>query len=126
VTSTARQVGAAIGTAILGTTLLIGLGNYTMNQLTDRGVPTATAKQVADAMQASAGQAVAGMGAMPDGQVMVEGASEGFVDATKTVSWVAALFVFLGLLTSFLLPRNAARIASEGYEPPRKEDSTPA
>jgi hypothetical protein len=49
------------------------------------------------------------MGSMPDGQVMVEGASEGFVDATKTVAWVAALFVFLGLLTSFLLPRNAAR-----------------
>ncbi len=122
VTSTARQVGAAIGTAILGTTLLIGLGHYTTNQLTDRGVPAATATQVADAMQASAGQAVTGMGAMPDGQVMVEGASEGFVDATKTVSWVAALFVFLGLLTSFLLPRNAARVESEGYEPPKDKE----
>ena len=124
VQSTARQVGAAIGTAILGTTLLIGLGSYTMNQLTDRGVPSATATQMADAMQASAGQAVTGMGAMPDGQVMVEGASEGFVDATKTVSWVAALFVFLGLLTSFLLPRNAARIEAEGYEPPKKDDNS--
>jgi MFS family permease len=124
VTSTARQVGAAIGTAILGTTLLIGLGSYTMNQLTDRGVPAATATQMADAMQASAGQAVTGMGSMPDGQVMVEGASEGFVDATKTVSWVAALFVFLGLLASFLLPRNAARVESEGYEPPKKTNNT--
>lgn len=119
VQSTSRQVGAAIGTAILGTTLLIGLGHYTTTQLADRGVPAAAATQVADAMQASAGQAVTGMGSMPDGQVVVEGASEGFVDATKTVAWVAALFVFLGLLTSFLLPRNAARVESEGYEPPK-------
>jgi EmrB/QacA subfamily drug resistance transporter len=123
VQSTSRQVGAAIGTAILGTTLLIGLGHYTTTQLTDRGVPTATATQMADAMQASAGQAVTGMSSMPDGQVMVEGASEGFVDATKSVAWVAAIFVFLGLLASFLLPRNAARIESEGYEPPKKVDS---
>ena len=124
VQSTSRQVGAAIGTAILGTTLLIGLGHYTTTQLTDRGVPAATATQMADAMQASAGQAVTGMGSMPDGQVMVEGASEGFVDATKSVAWVAAIFVFLGLLASFLLPRNAARIESEGYEPPRKDDKS--
>lgn len=119
VQSTSRQVGAAIGTAILGTTLLIGLGHYTSNQLADRGVPAAAATQVADAMQASAGQAVPALAAQPDGQVLVEGASEGFVDATKTVAWVAGFFVFLGLLTSFLLPRNAARVESEGYEPPK-------
>ena len=122
VQSTSRQVGAAIGTAILGTTLLIGLGHYTTTQLTDRGVPAAAASQVADAMQGSAGQAVPGLATQPDGQVLVEGASEGFVDATKTVAWVAALFVFLGLLTSFLLPRNAARVESEGYEPPKAKE----
>lgn len=124
VQSTSRQVGAAIGTAILGTTLLIGLGSYTSSQLTDRGVPAAAATQVADAMQASAGQAVPALASQPNGQVLVEGASEGFVDATKTVAWVAALFVFLGLLTSFLLPRNAARVESEGYEPPKQEEKS--
>lgn len=122
VQSTSRQVGAAIGTAILGTTLLIGLGHYTTAQLADRGVPAAAATQVADAMQASAGQAVPALASQPDGQVLVEGASEGFVDATKTVAWVAALFVFLGLLASFLLPRNAARVESEGYEPPKNPE----
>jgi hypothetical protein len=77
---------------------------------------------VADAMQASAGQAVPALASQPDGQVLVEGASEGFVDATKTVAWVAAIFVFLGLLASFLLPRNAARVESEGYEPPKDKE----
>lgn len=118
VQSTSRQVGAAIGTAILGTTLLVGLGHYTVSQLTDRGVPDTVAVQVGDAMQASAGQAVPGLAAQPGGQVLVEGASEGFAEATRTVSWIAGLFVLLGLFASFLLPRNAARVLAEGYEPP--------
>jgi len=31
---------------------------------------------------------------------------------------VAAIFVTLGLITSLRLPRNAARVESEGYAPP--------
>ena len=118
VQSTARQVGAAIGTAILGTTLIIGLGSGVQSSLEDRGVPAAAATQVADAMSASAGQAIPALAEQPNGQVLVEGASEGFVTATKWVAWVAAIFVTLGLLTSLRLPRNAARVESEGYAPP--------
>ena len=44
VQSTSRQVGAAIGTAIIGTTLIIGLGT-TATELEDRGVPTQQADQ---------------------------------------------------------------------------------
>jgi EmrB/QacA subfamily drug resistance transporter len=118
VQSTARQVGAAVGTAILGTTLLIGLGAAVQTNLTDRGVPTQQAEQVSSIVANSAGTATAGLSAQPDGQVLFEGASEGFADASRYVSWVAAGFVFLGLLASLLLPRNAARIESEGYAPP--------
>ena len=67
----------------------------------------------------SAGTATAGLAAQPDGPALFEGASEGFAEASRVVSWVAAGFVFLGLLASFLLPRNAARIETEGYAPPR-------
>lgn len=118
VQSTARQVGAAIGTAILGTTLIIGLGSGVQSSLEDRGVPAAAATQVADAMSASAGQALPALAEQPNGQTLVEGASEGFVTATKWVAWVAAIFVTLGLITSLRLPRNAARVESEGYAPP--------
>jgi len=62
----------------------------------------------------------------PDGQVLVEGASQGFANAIKTVAWVAGGFVFLGLLTSFTLPKNAARVESEGYEPPKKDQESSA
>ncbi len=117
VQSTARQVGAAIGTAIIGTTLLIGLGS-TAGHLEDAGVPAAQAQQVSDAVANSAGQAIPSLASQPDGDVLVAGAADGFVTAIKSVALVAGIMVFLGLLLSFMLPRNAARVESEGYEPP--------
>jgi len=117
--STSRQVGAAIGTALIGTTLLIGLGS-TAGHLEDRGIPAAQAQQVSDAVANSAGQAIPSLAAEANGNELVAGASDGFVTAIKSVSLVAGIFVFLGLLLSFLLPRNAARIESEGYKPPRE------
>lgn len=120
VQSTSRQVGAAIGTAIIGTTLLIGLGS-TAGHLEDKGVPTAQAQQVSDAVANSAGQAIPALASQPDGDVLVAGAADGFVTAIKSVALVAGIMVFLGLLLSFVLPKNAARVLSEGYEPPGAE-----
>jgi MFS family permease len=119
VQSTSRQVGAAIGTAIIGSTLIFGLGGVAA-QLEDRGVPPEQAQQVSTAVETSAGQAIPGLAQLPDGDVLVEGASEGFAEAITLVAWVAGSFVFVGLLTSLLLPKNAARVESEGYAPPRE------
>jgi EmrB/QacA subfamily drug resistance transporter len=121
VQSTSRQVGAAIGTAIIGATLILGLGGVA-SQLEDRGVPTEQAVQVSDAVQSSAGQAIPALSALPNGDVLVEGASAAFADAIKLVAWVAGAFVLFGLATSFALPKNAARIESEGYTPPKKPE----
>jgi EmrB/QacA subfamily drug resistance transporter len=121
VQSTSRQVGAAIGTAIIGSVLVFGLGTIA-TQLTDRGVPAAEADKVASAVQSSAGQAIPALAQAPNGDVLVAGASAGFAQAIQMVSWVAGSFVFLGLLASLLLPSNAARVLSEGYEPPRPKD----
>lgn len=118
--STARQVGAAIGTAILGTTLLVGLGINVSQQLEARDVPAVEAEQVTQAVQSSAGTVIPSFATAPNGQTLIEGASEGFADATTWVAWVAAALVLLGLLTTFLLPRNAARVEAEGYDAPRE------
>lgn len=117
VQSTSRQLGAAIGTAIIGATLIFGLGSVA-SQLEDRGVPAEQAAQVSEAVASSAGQAIPGLAEAPDGDVLVEGASAGFAGAIKLVAWVAGGFVVFGLLTSLLLPKNAARVESEGYAPP--------
>lgn len=122
VQSTSRQVGAAIGTAIIGTTLIIGLGS-TAGHLEDKGVPAAQAEQISDAVSSSAGQAIPALAQQPESEVLIAGATEGFVTAIKEVALVAGLMVFLGLLLSFMLPRNAARVESEGYEPPKSEQS---
>ncbi len=118
VQSTSRQVGAAIGTAIIGATLIFGLGSVA-GELEDRGVPAAQAEQVSAAVAGSAGQAIPALASQPNGEVLVEGASAGFTTAIKTVAWVAGFFVFLGLLASLMLNKNTARIESEGYEPPK-------
>lgn len=122
--STSRQVGAAIGTAILGTTLLVGLGVNVTQQLEDRSVPAPAAEQVTQAVQSSAGTVIPSLSQQPDGEVLVEGASEGFADATTWVAWVAAAFVLLGLVATFFLPRNAARVPEEGYAAPRDGPDT--
>lgn len=123
VQSTSRQVGAAIGTAIIGTTLIIGLGTTT-SELESRGVPAEQAQQIGDAVAGSAGQAIPALAEQPNGDVLVEAASQGFANAIKSVAWVAGVLVFLGLLASFMLPKNAARVESEGYEPPKKPEET--
>jgi EmrB/QacA subfamily drug resistance transporter len=125
VQSTSRQVGAAIGTAIIGTTLIIGLGTTT-TELEDRGVPTEQAQQIGDAVAGSAGQAIPALAQQPDGDVLVEAASQGFANAIKSVAWVAGALVFLGLLTSLTLPKNTARVESEGYESPTDSEEGPA
>jgi EmrB/QacA subfamily drug resistance transporter len=117
VQSTSRQVGAAIGTAIIGATLVFGLGTVA-SQLEDRGVPAEQAQQVSDVVAGSAGQAIPALAAQPDGDVLVEGASAAFAEAIKLVAWVAGGFVLFGLLASLALPKNAARVESEGYAPP--------
>jgi hypothetical protein len=116
--STARQVGAAIGTAILGTTLLVGLGQFVERDLEARGVPSVEAAKVTQAVQSSAGQVIPSLASAPNGEVLVEGASQGFASATKAVAAVAAIWVLLGFAASFAIPRNAARVESEGYAPP--------
>jgi MFS family permease len=122
VQSTSRQVGAAIGAAIIGSTLVFGLGGVA-SQLESRGVPAAEAAQVTTAVQTSAGQAIPALAQLPQGDVLVEGASAAFADAIKLVSWVAGGFVVFGLLASLLLPKNAARVESEGYAPPATEEN---
>jgi len=117
VQSTSRQVGAAIGTAIIGTTLILGLGNVA-SQLTDRGVPAEQAQQISDVVSSSAGQAIPALAQQPDGDVITEAASAGFAHAITLVAFVAGAFVLLGFLASLVLPRNAARVLSEGYAPP--------
>ena len=114
VQSTSRQVGAAIGTALLGAVLVTGLGSI-KGDLTSRGVPEPAAEQVTTVVRDSAGTAVTALPQQPGGDVLFAGAAEGFTTATKAVGFVAAALIGLGLIAAMFLPRDAARTEAAGY-----------
>ena len=103
--STSRQVGSALGVAVLGSILLTTLVSRTTSALaTLPGVSHAVSDQVVHVVRASGGAAISSLGAQPDGTAIVHAASEAAVDAARTVSFAAAGFILLGLVATLLLP----------------------
>lgn len=117
--STARQIGSALGTAVLGTILFVGLSSSTEARLADvPGVDAATAAQLSEAVQASAGTVIPSLAQGPGGQAVADAAAAGFADALRTTALLGSGFVALGLLATLALPRQARR--------PEDEDGAPA
>ncbi len=117
-TTTLRQVGTALGIAVLGTVLYIGLGQGTRDRLADvPQLPTAAVDGIAQAIEGSGGQALPQVLADPrltdalraDIRNAVD---DSFVEAGQTASHVATGFVLLGLVFSLLIPN--ARGEAEG------------
>lgn len=104
VQSTARQVGAAIGTAILGASLAVATSASVAANLIEQGVASARAHEMATFVTDTAGQLIQFLILQPDGKVLVEGAHQGFTSATRWVALIATGFVLLGLFASFRLP----------------------
>jgi EmrB/QacA subfamily drug resistance transporter len=114
--STSRQIGSALGVAIIGAVLVTTLNSTATTRLTQVGVPAAARSALVDATTSSAGAAVAALrtqqGASAPTVVALE---QAYVDATHRVGLVAAGFLVLGLLASLSL-------GSGRDVPPRVED----
>ena len=109
-----RQVGTAVGAALIGTILLVGLNTGTQERLAALpGVPAAAAEQVAAAIQASDGQALVVLRQDPRAAAMVPEIELAFADAARTAALVASGFIGLGLLFSLLLPAPATERGEE-------------
>ncbi len=134
--STMRQVGSALGIAILGTVLAAGLSSGVRTQLADHApqIPEAAREGFAIAIEQSAGQAInafrgdpadlvasglvppefadflAGPAARPVLDQVVTAGEDAFVDAARTAGFVALGFVLLGVVFSFLLPRDKPHV----------------
>lgn len=107
-TSTFRQVGSALGAAVLGAVLFTGLGDDLAKKLDDLpGVSAEQATQIVDGVQGSAGQAIVGMESNPALAPVVTDAKEAYTDSAKLTSLVAAIFVFFGLMASLGLPKDS-------------------
>lgn len=118
-TSTFRQVGSALGAAILGAVLFSGLGTILGNDLAqEAGLTDEQRTQLTDQIQTSAGQAIIGLENVPGLEPVVADAKEAYTDAARDTAWVAAAFVLFGLLVSFGLPRDDPDRESTHATPP--------
>jgi EmrB/QacA subfamily drug resistance transporter len=103
--STMRQVGTAIGAALIGTVLLVGLNTGTRHNLEAiPGIPAATVDQMAGIIEASDGQALIQLRNSPQAAPVVPAIEQAFTDAARTAGLAAAGFITLGLLFSLRLP----------------------
>jgi MFS family permease len=147
--STMRQVGSALGIAILGTVLAVGLSTGVRTQLQEHAsqLPPSVQEGFAVAIEESAGQAITAFRGEPAALVasgyvppqyagflttpaarpvldsVVTAGEHAFVDAARMAGFVALGFVFLGLIFSFLLPRQEQGVVERvGPEEPMPGD----
>jgi MFS family permease len=117
--STVRQIGSALGIAVLGTVLFSSTQVATANNVSElsafQGVPAAqvelASQNIADSVVESAGAIIPVLSEIYIAQGMPENiatdfkmaAENGFTEGVKTTGWVAAAFLAVGLLSTFNL-----------------------
>jgi predicted MFS family arabinose efflux permease len=107
--STARQIGSALGIAILGTVLFTTATTVLDDRLRDLGVPGSARAQLVDAVVNSAGGAIAGFESTAEGRVVATAAKAALSDGTAFSAYTAAGFLVLGLLATASLRRRGRR-----------------
>lgn len=119
--STSRQVGSALGIAILGTVLFTSLGASLDTRLTDMpGVTDAARTQIVDAVVDSSGSIIP---QLHEKQPAVAGfAAESLSDATRYATLTAAGFLTLGLLATVSLGSGKPR--DDGVREEREADAS--
>ena len=112
--STSRQVGSALGIAILGTVLFATLGARYDTALADLGVSEAQRVQLVAAVKDSAGAAIPGLAANPGTAAVAEPARVAFTDASRVAALTAAVFLVIGLVASLSLGNPRRRRSVDG------------
>ncbi|MDR6610843.1 MFS transporter [Leifsonia sp. 1010] len=108
-TSTARQIGSALGIAVLGTVLFASATAVFDAKLDDRGVPSPQRDQLVSAVVDSSGAAIAGLEKNPQTAALAADAKEAFSDGTRWAAFAAAGFLVVGLLATVSLGSGGRR-----------------
>lgn len=92
ITQTARNLGASLGLAVLGSILISLTNSNLVEKLGKLGVPEDTALKVADSL--SAGPGAAGSGGPKPSKEMVEAVALGYADAMQVIFYIMAGVMF--------------------------------
>ena len=103
--STVRQLGSALGIAVLGTLLVTSLGTGLQERLDAAGMPSAASAQVVEIVRGSAGAAIPALAADPRGAGAADLARAAMVDASRRTAAFAAAALALGVLATIALPK---------------------
>lgn len=106
--STVRQLGSALGVALLGGLLVSSLAASTRHNLGALGLPGPTVDAVTAAVKGSAGTAIAGLQSAPGMHAAAAAAGDAMIHASQLTTGLAAVALALGLVATFALPRRAA------------------
>lgn len=117
--TTVRQLGSALGVALLGGLLISSLTQGTDSRLTAAGVPDTVRTPVVEAVHGSIGAAIPGLQADPRTSEAADLAADALVQAARTSTGVAAGILGLGFLATLALrevPEEVVRRRREESE----------
>ncbi len=118
--SSVRQLGSALGVAVLGGILIGSLGRFTQANLTALSLPATVVDKVTTAVSESAGTAIAGLQAQPGAAAIAAAAGDAMITASRLTTGLASLALVVGLLATFRLPRTA--LPTKAREPEAAAD----
>ena len=119
--STVRQVGSALGIAVIGTMLFSGTELSLTNRLDEAGIPASQSSQIVSVVVDSAGGAIPElsnslqqMNVPADAADTVQYESgEAFTDGARFASYAAGAFLLLGLFSTLRLGRSASQVMAD-------------
>ena len=115
--STARQVGSALGIAILGTALFTTLRAGTEARLTDEISANPGIGDLVDAVSDSAGALIAQLSENPMTAAIADAAREALSQGVAVAAWVGIGALIVGLLTTIPLGRGERKPAAPDEAP---------
>ncbi len=101
--STARQLGSALGIAVLGTILFTSTAGLLTNSLNEMKLPEEQVTSIVDAVVDSSGAAIVPLEKDPQTAPIAEKAKIAFSDATRLGAYSAAGFLVIGLVSTLSL-----------------------
>jgi EmrB/QacA subfamily drug resistance transporter len=103
VQSVFRQLGSALGIAVLTTTFFSVLGSRLSGELATSGLPDDQVDQLTRAVVGSAGAAIDGLAAQPHTAAVADAARAAMAHGVSLGSYLAAAFLLAGLVATLLI-----------------------